>query len=164
MSEVEAVQTEPNKLVANNGLDTSTERVNKEWEHIEQEFKIVQELPEELEQEPEVILTGEERELKKAATIKLIKGGLDAGLWMAGAPDLPEKIKTDFCDSWAEVIIKRFPENPVTDFMDAYGDLIAAGIATLSLIGAIRSGKTIDKQQVQDHAKQTMAGATPVNH
>lgn len=146
-----------------NQVDTSPEKVESEWQKIAVDFKLVtagsSENPESLngeflEHEEDIILSPEEYELKKTATMKLISGGLNMAFFMLKVEEIPENITNDFCEAWAEVIVNRFPENPVTDFMDAYGDLIAAGGASLVLFGAIRTAKS--KKQIQGTIKKGM--------
>ena len=63
--------------------------------------------------------------------------------------DIAEEFTEDFANAWAVVIVKRFPDNPITDFMAEYGDLIGAGSATLILIGAIKKSKKIKAEEIK---------------
>lgn len=143
-----------------NQVDVSAEKVESEWEKIAIDFKVpiddvpdgsVEELSGEV-VEDEVVLTPEEFADKKAVTQKLLSSGLSMAFFMLKVEDIPDSIVEDFTGAWAEVIVNRFPENPVTDFMDAYGDLISAGGATLVLIGAVRTSKG----KVQSQIKESM--------
>lgn len=148
-----------------NQVDTSPETVEREWQKIEAEFGLKFE-PQTVdgehipsgdsgEVEPEkTVLTPAEFDAKKAATKGLINGGLKMAFFMLKVDEIPENITDEFCDCWAVVIVNRFPDNPVTDFMDAYGDLIAAGGASLVLFGAIRTAKT--KKQIAGEIKNGM--------
>lgn len=148
-----------------NQVDTSPETVEREWQKIEAEFGLDSEavvvdgehIPSDgpVESEPEkTVLSPEEFDAKKKATKGLINGGLKMAFFMLKVDEIPENITDEFCDCWAVVIVNRFPDNPVTDFMDAYGDLIAAGGASLVLLGAVRTSK--NKKQIAGEIKNGM--------
>lgn len=148
-----------------NQVDTSPEKVESEWQKIEVEFNL-NEVSGSVEGEhipsseggefveETTILSADEYEAKKKATKGLISGGLKMAFFMLKVEEIPESVTDEFCDCWAVVIVNRFPDNPVTDFMDAYGDLIAAGGASLVLFGAIRTAKS--KKQIQGEIKKGM--------
>jgi hypothetical protein len=149
-----------------NQVDTSPEKVESEWRKIERDFNLNplagerggEHIPgdnlESAGEELEIIYTEQEIAEKKEITKQLINGGLKMAFFMVKVDDIPASVTDDFCQAWAEVIVKRFPDNPVTDFMEAYGDLISAGGATLVLIGAVRTSKT--KAQLQEEIKKDM--------
>ncbi len=152
-----------------NPVDVSPEKVASEWADLEEKYGL---LPEEDEAgagnfseetpesgEAEIILSSEERAVKEHLTASLIKGSLGMVLGVLQVTDLPENITDDFCASWAVVIVKRFPDNPITDFMEAYGDLIAAGSASLILFGAIRKSRmeiAVSQKELKERAKDAM--------
>lgn len=147
-----------------NVVDTSPEKIAGEWEKIYIDFDL-KEVVEPVEGEhipgeasegaPEItVLSPAEFEEKKAVTKQLISTGLTMAFAMLSVEDIPESITGDFADAWAVVIVKRFPDNPVMEFMDEYGDLISAGGATLVLIGAVRTSKS--KAQIKQQIKNDM--------
>ncbi|MBE0470987.1 MAG: hypothetical protein IBX55_15950 [Methyloprofundus sp.] len=147
-----------------NQVDTSPETVEKEWQKIADNWGVDLEssgdAPDGGEsKKPQVILSAEDRAEKEAITAGLIKGSLGMVYGMLDLTDMPENITNDFCQTWAVVIVKRFPENPITDFMSEYGDLIAAGSASLMLFGA---GKRIkaSRQELAGKVKQNMQKQT----
>lgn len=157
-----------------NQVDTSAETVEREYNKIAEEFKILpagnNEEPESQNgefignEEPEKIkLSPEEFDEKKNMTKGFILSGLNTAFFALGIKEIPENIKEDFAENWAVVIVKRFPDNPVFDFMDEYGDLIAAGGSTLVLIGAIKQSKKIEKQQAQQAVKSGLQKAGEMN-
>mgnify|MGYP005750050699 CR=1 FL=1 len=155
-----------------NQVDTSPETVEREWNKIAENWGL--DLSENSGDSPdgengggEYIpnreMSPEERAQKEAVTAQLIKGSLGMVYGMLQLNDMPENITEDFCQSWAVVIVRRFPDNPITDFMDEYGDLIAAGSATLMLWGAARQIKA-SRKEVAGKVKEAMtdqAGKKP---
>ncbi|MDG4812749.1 hypothetical protein P8629_06980 [Hydrogenovibrio sp. 3SP14C1] len=152
-----------------NQVDVSPETVEKEWLKIADNFKI--DLSENAESnagessetsgngDGVIILSSEERAEKEQVTAKLLLGSLNMVLGMLEVTELDDSIKSEFSQSWAVVIVKRFPDNPVTDFMEAYGDLIAAGSATLILFGAVRKARRkeiLSRQEVERQTKEAM--------
>lgn len=148
-----------------NQVDISAKKIESEWDKIEKDFGVtVQESePEKVEGElldseavedkPRVLPQAEFDE-KVGITKSLISSSMIAVFAMLKVGEIPEHITGDFSESWAVVIVKRFPDNPVTDFMEEYGDLIAAGSATLILIGAIRTSKS--KAEITHQVKEKM--------
>ncbi|MCA1778951.1 MAG: hypothetical protein LC637_06100 [Xanthomonadaceae bacterium] len=149
-----------------NHVDTSPEKVGKEWEKIAADWQLNFDEPETVDGEPlpdeesgaEVILSDDDRRAKELITGNLIRSSLEMVLGIVGMSDLDENVKQDFANTWAVVIVKRFPDNPITDFMEEYGDLVSAGAATLVLFGAIKNKrKAPEREKVQQQTKQAMS-------
>lgn len=152
-----------------NQVDVSPEKVEREWNKIAENYGLndVESAGSNTGESSEtsgngdgvVILSSEERAEKEQVTAKLLLGSLNMVLGMLEVTELDDTIKREFSESWAVVIVKRFPDNPVTDFMEAYGDLIAAGSATLILFGAVRKARRkelLSRQELEKQTKEAM--------
>lgn len=153
-----------------NVVDTSKEKVAQGWQMIEAEFSL-QDVPADTgeavsgEHIPnsgdapvygeavEYVMTDEERAEKERDMSKVLVHGMTMAFAMLRIKHVPDNVKEDFANSWAVVIVKRFPENPVGEFYKEYADLIAAGGSTLVLIGAIRESKAIDRREANNAIK-----------
>jgi len=153
-----------------NQVDVSPEKVDREWDKIAENygFNDVESTGSNAGESSgtsgddggvDLILSSEERAEKEKITSSLLLGSLNMVLGLLEVTELDDNLKRDFADSWAVVIVKRFPDNPVTDFMEAYGDLIAAGSATLILFGAVRKSRRkepLSRQEVEKQTKEAM--------
>lgn len=156
-----------------NQVDVSGTTIKAEWESIAEAIKYSD--PVEDEPKSGVSDTGaiegdfiESKEVKKeykdftpeeiAEKEGSMTAVLEAGGVMAFAflkiDYVDKKYLTDFCEKWAVVIVKRWPANPVGKFHEEYKDIIAAGMSSLILIGAIRSGR-----KVPDKVESTVKGS-----
>lgn len=163
-----------------NTVDTSKERVAKGWQMIEAEFEL-QDLPEQSRESVSQSVEGEhisandsdsgeasdyapvmsdaERAEKEADMSAVIVQGLTMTFAALRINHVPDGVKQDFANSWAVVIVKRFPDNPVGNFYKEYKDLIIAGSSTLVLIGAIRESKIIDREKANKVVDSSMRKA-----
>lgn len=149
-----------------NQVDTSQETIEREWARIEAEYSVITEpKPEttgENEQAGEGEYIGKEYSPEEIAAMQstmteFIAGGVGMAFGVMNIDYVDEKHVTKFAGAWAVVVVKRWPENPIAGFYEEYGDLIAAGSATLVLIGAIRKGKQVDKDKVKEAVKTELA-------
>jgi len=161
-----------------NQVDVSGATIKAEWEAIalsinyddsepESGFSDTGENPEALEgeyQSSEEVkkeykdYTPEEISEAEEAMTGALQGSFNFVLGVMQIEYIDQSCIDEFCERWAVVIVKRWPSNPVGAFHAEYKDLIGAGMSTVVLIGAIRTGRKASVKEVEQTVNKGLEG------